>query len=101
MKARQNRMATINAFSEYDNNLKHAITFRLQKQRHSDFYNQLCRMNDRIQAYKYMFMEKTPRYLMQKTQKLIHTKLRGTRTISSSILNQKKKQNQHKRARPS
>lgn len=60
-------MQSENNLNQYDENTRHAIELRLARQKHSDFYVKLCLLSDRIQVYKYLFMEKTPKYLMKRT----------------------------------
>ena len=60
------RIKSEGAFSSYDENTKHAIEYRLSRQKHSDFYVRLCLLQERIQVYKYLFMQKTPKFLIKR-----------------------------------
>ncbi|CDW87266.1 UNKNOWN [Stylonychia lemnae] len=51
--------------SEYEDTL-HAIQYRLAKSKHSDFYIKLNILQERIQVYKYLFLDRTPKYLQKK-----------------------------------
>ena len=54
---------------KYDKNTLHAIEYRILKQRHSDFYLKLCLLNERIEVYKILFMNKAPKYLHKRPSK--------------------------------
>ena len=43
-------------------NVRHAIDVAREKSRHSDFYNRLKSLNDKIHVYKRIFYTKTPKY---------------------------------------
>jgi hypothetical protein len=52
---------------ELEENIRHAVQVRLQKQRHTDFYARLCLLTERISIYKHMFKGRQPRYLSRRT----------------------------------
>jgi hypothetical protein len=43
-------------------NVRHAIDCARKKSKHSDFYNRLRSLNDKIGVYKKVFYTKTPKY---------------------------------------
>ena len=44
--------------------MKHAIALRKSKNTHSDFYILLQNVNDQIEAFKTIFLTKTPKFMM-------------------------------------
>jgi hypothetical protein len=56
-------IARENLEEEKFENLIHAIKVRTEKNKHSDFYTILEKVNQRILMYKSLFLEKRPKYM--------------------------------------
>ena len=59
---------TLMSYSQLNENIKHAILLRKEKDKQTDFYRKLQTLNDRIWVYKELFMNKKPRILDFKYQ---------------------------------
>ena len=50
-------------FREINDDIKHAILLRKEKDKQTDFYRKLQTLNDRIHAYKQLFLANKPKIL--------------------------------------
>lgn len=68
-------------------NVRHAIDCARKKSKHSDFYNRLRSLNDKIGVYKKVFYTKTPNYekafMDRKRQRLEELMLREQRELEN------------------
>ena len=66
-------------------NVRHAIDCARKKSKHSDFYNRLRSLNDKIGVYKKVFYTKTPKYekvfMERKRQRLEELMLKEQREL--------------------
>ena len=51
--------------AQYDENVQQAIRLARDKDQYSDFYRKLQKLNDRIQVYKAIFLQKEPKFLIK------------------------------------
>eukprot|EP00347_Sterkiella_histriomuscorum_P001943 403370071 len=64
----EDELVVLKQQQDYDENTKHAIEYRLSRQKHSDFYVKLDILAERIQVYKYLFLERVPKFLIKRAQ---------------------------------
>ena len=75
-------------------NVRHAIDVAREKSKHSDFYNRLRSLNDKISVYKRIFYTKTPKFeemfLKRKRKRLEAMMRREQQELEEFMVNQAK-----------